>query len=151
MRSASLYQFPDRMVICPLCRTEAGILITSEPYVVLPSDASATEIGAAVLEALRLSDGVRPTPTDWKALAAPRHEAAGVSSEAAFQRRALLVSVEQSGDEILLEPTHNGGTDASRGGFHPLPELRLSLPKASEPQAIGVQVQQAFGRCREAR
>lgn len=147
MQHASIYQFPDRLLIHPSHYAEAGFLVSGEPYVSIQKDASEESIGLAILKALAESKGVVPTPTDWKSHSASLHAAAGVKSGTAFQKSAKLVTVVMSEKNITLVPTHNGGTKGDAKGFYGRPEKRLSLPVNTSPRELGFGVHEALGQC----
>ena len=146
-QSAAIYRFKDRFLVHPSCRTTDGVWLSCSPFVALPLDASNHDLGIALGNALSFSGNVVAHPKDWKAVAAPRLAAAGVKSEAAFQRESAHVQVQASGNSLSLCPTHNGGATGDARGFHFLPaaEIRLSLPM--EPEALGAQVRKAFEQC----
>jgi len=124
---ASIYKFPSSFVICPVNVTTTGIGIASAPYQTLPLDISPAELGEAIFRALDASREGIAHPLDWKALAAPRLAAAGVKSEAAFQKKAELVTVRLLGTELSLTPCRNGGTAGNEKGFHPIEESKTHL------------------------
>jgi hypothetical protein len=147
MHSASVYRLKDRLLIHPNCPTPAGIRISVAPFVVLPLDANAQEVGVAIERALSESAKAVPHPTDWKKAAAPRLIAAGLKSEAAFQRCLSLVQVSATDHEIRLVPARNGGPTGDSRGFHEIPTAAISLLKSAQQEAIGTAMLNAFKCC----
>lgn len=94
-----------------------------EPFQVLPSSVSPIDLGEAVHCALEDSRENIPQPTDWQAFAVPRLAAAGVKTEAAFQKKSQLVSAEFNGTVLKITPNRNGGAAGAKKGLRP----RLSM------------------------
>lgn len=133
MKKASIYKLPSRFIVCPISTTTTGIGLTSEPYIVLPIPVSAVELSAAINQALDSShDGVSH-PVSWKGMAAPRLAAAGVKSEATFQKQASLVSLITDGKIVTFTPHRNGGANGPDKGFSPIEECTVRVaPKTQE-------------------
>ena len=143
---ASIYKFPNFFVVCPTSKTTAGLLITVEPYMVLSNPVSSLELGEAVRRVLAESRQDIAQPTDWKALASPRLAAAGVKSEASFQKRAQLVTASFDGTALTITPHRNGGTTGDQRGFHPIEEHTRHVIETS-PEAIGSASHYGFELC----
>jgi hypothetical protein len=146
--SAVVYQLKDRLLVHPWQQTTEGLGIASEPYIRLPLDADAEALGNAVLTALAASGRTVPHPSSWKGLEEPRHEAAGVRSEKAFQTGTRSVSVEREGEALRLEPSRNGASKGNAKGFHPLPDLATSVPASATAAVIGQAVRASLEKCR---
>ena len=146
MKEASIYKLPSQFIVCPVSTTTLGIGITSEPFIVLPTPVSADELGKAINQALDSShDGVAH-PLCWKGLAAPRLAAAGVKSEATFQKQASLVSLIANGKTATFTPHRNGGATGPDKGFSPLDECAVQVDPRT--QAVwGETAFQIFKRC----
>ncbi len=147
MLLANLLQTPNRTLVYPERKTKDGLWVACEPYVVLPAAPTPDQVGQAVLESLKLSQGSEPTPVDWKKSSAPRLAAAGVRSESAFQRGSKLVSIEQAAGEIRFVPHHNGGTRGSAKGFTPINKECTSLPEPGESFKVGSVALASLLRC----
>jgi hypothetical protein len=147
MQRASVYRFPDRLLVVPHCRTPMGILLSSEPYSVLPLEISDHELGAAIEAALLASSRTVAHPTDWKTASAPRLNAAGVKSERAFQQRSTLVQVCKTAESVRVVLSHNGGAAGAERGFHGLANVEIVIPLPSPTEGLAVQVRRAFEQC----
>lgn len=146
MKKALIYKLPSRFVVCPVSTTTSGISIASEPYIVLPTPASAVELGASINQALASSLAGVEHPSSWKGLATPRLAAAGVRSEATFQKQASLVSVNADGKKATFTPHRNGGATGPDKGYSPIDECAVQVdPKTQE--AWGAAALEAFEHC----
>lgn len=147
MQNASVYRFKDRILLHPNCSTNAGVLLSTAPFEVLPLEASDHQLGLAVSAALASSSRVVAHPADWKVAALPRLAAAGVKTEQAFQRLSSLVQILFDGTSFQLEPTHNGGSKGDLRGFHAIPGSKIILPLAIQPDALGAELRRALALC----
>jgi hypothetical protein len=146
VKQASIYKLPSRFVVCPVSTTTSGIGLTSEPYIVLPNPVSAVELSKAISQALdRSHDGVAH-PVSWKGLAAPRLAAAGVKSEATFQKQASLVSLLTDGKTVTFTPHRNGGANGPGKGFSPINECAVRVDLKTQ-EVYGETALQAFEHC----
>lgn len=121
-----------------------GVGLDSEPYLALPLEVDATDLGKSVLAALRESGRSVPHPTVWKGLGAARLKAAGVKSERAFQIGSRYVSVELEEGGFLIEPSRNGGTKGDAKGFAPLPGHAIALDADSTADGLGNAIRRAL-------
>lgn len=138
MFRAALLNRKNRTLVYPECRTDAGVFVAMEPFIVLQKDPSATELGQALLTALNHSGRTVPTLTDWKTFSQPRLLAAGVKSEAAYQRNSKLVLIEMTGSEVVLKPTKNGGVKGDSKGFSELLGSEVIISSNENPNEIGL-------------
>lgn len=146
MRKASIYKLPSRFIVCPVNTTTSGIGITSEPFIVLPTPVSATELGKAISRAFDSSrDGV-DHPQSWNGFAAPRLAAAGVKSEATFQKQAALVSSTTDGKTVIFTPHRNRGATGPDKGFSPIDERAVHVDPIAQ-EVLGETVLAVFGHC----
>lgn len=143
---ASVYRFSSHLVVCPESETTAGIRIAVEPFQVLTSPVLPIELGTAIHRALTESRKGIPQPTDWKALALPRLTAANVKTEAVFQKKSQLVSVELSGAALKITPHRNGGAVGATKGFDAAVEHGETVKDMSSV-ALGNAVFLAFEFC----
>jgi len=139
MKLAHVYLRGGTYLIAANAQTVDGVWIAQAPYVLLDeSSASDSEIGEAVARALGASRTGIPHPRqeDWKAVAAPLLEAAGVKSHAELMRGSRSVTVESEGETADVVPSRNLG---ARGGFEPVPDAarRASL---ADREALGALV-----------
>jgi len=146
VKKASIYKLPSRFIVCPISTTTSGIGISSEPYLVLPTPVTAAELSRAINQALDSShDGVAH-PLSWKGLAAPRLAAAGVKSEATFQKQASLVSLIADGKTAIFTPHRNAGATGPEKGFSPIEECAVHV----DPRTLelwGETALQVFEHC----
>ena len=147
MRSASVYRFEDRLLVLPNCPTSAGVLLSSEPCMLLSPEATDTEVGSAVEAALVASTRTVAHPTDWKAASAARLAAAGVKSERAFQRLSSLVQVVAEDGLVRISPSHNGGATGRMRGFHQIAGTEFSLPFPVAQELLGAQIRRGLELC----
>jgi hypothetical protein len=143
---ASIYRFSNHLVVCPLSATTAGMRVAVKPFQVLPSSVSPIDLGEAVRHALTDSRKDLPQPTDWKAFALPRLAAAGVKTEAAFQKKSQLVSAEFNGTVLKITPYRNGGAAGATKGFEAAVEHEAIVSEMS-PETIGNAAFLAFEFC----
>ncbi len=129
-----------------MCRTSTGIGVATEPYQVLSSSVSPTELGEAIYRALNDSRENIPHPVDWKALAFPRLAAAGVKTEAAFQKKSALVTALFDGVILSVTPHRNGGKTGNEKGFHPISECEARVMEAAA-EAAGTAIFRTFELC----
>jgi hypothetical protein len=146
VKKASIYKLQSRFIVCPVSTTTSGVGLTSEPYIVLPTPASAVEMGRAINQALDSSyDGVAH-PISWKGLAAPRLAAAGVKSEPTFQKQASLVSLIADGKTVTFTPHRNGGANGPDKGFSPIDEFAIRVDSKTE-EVCGETAFRVFEHC----
>jgi hypothetical protein len=137
MLRANLLQTSKLTMVYPERKTKDGLWVSCEPYMVLANTPTPIEVGQAIYEALKLSRGLEATPIDWKKRSAPRLAAAGVKTEAAFQRGSKLVSIELEAGHIGFVAQHNGGTIGDTKGFTPIKGELISLPELAGPFEVG--------------
>jgi hypothetical protein len=113
---------------------------------VFPDSVSSNELGEAITRALNVSREGVPHPLDWKSLALPRLAAAGVKSEATFQKKAELVTIYFDGTALTITPHRNGGGTGDEKGFHPIFEREAHSAGMTFAE-IGAAAFQAFEHC----
>lgn len=145
-RWTSIYRFPNHLIVCPESQTTAGMKVAVEPFQVLPIPVSPTELGAAIQRALAESRWDIPQPADWKKLASPRLAAAGVKTEAAFQKKSQLVSAEFNGAVLKFVPYRNGGGTGMTKGFEAAVEHERMVKEMSS-EALGTAAFLTFESC----
>lgn len=146
MKKASIYKLPSRFLVCPVSTTTSRVGLTSQPYIVLPNPVAAFELSKAISQALDGShDGVAH-PISWKGWAAPRLVAAGVQSEATFQKQALLVSLVTDGSTVTFTPHRNGGANGPDKGFSPIDECAVRM-EPNPQEAYVATALQVFEHC----
>jgi hypothetical protein len=146
-KRASAYKLRDRFLVQTDQITTAGVWLAAPEYVCLGLDSPAEEIGKAFLSALEDSGQIVPHPTKWAGLAKPRLDAAGVKSEAAFQKGTQLVTVLRSQMETEIQPTRNGGASGDNRGFHDLPNKTIRLSNQASALEVGQAIIAAFASC----
>lgn len=147
MRSAAVYLLKDRILLHPYQTTPAGFGLAGEPYTTLPTDCDVIALGTAVRDILNLAGYIVPQPASSIGLSKPRLQAAGVKSEAAFQRGSKYVAVEHIDGTFRIEPTHNGGTAGASKGFTPINDAAVFLAESATAGELGDAVKQAFDTC----
>lgn len=135
MKCAVVYERQGRVFIRTSSRTTAGAWVETGPCTMLNAGAGAKAIGEAVIDHLEMSVAVTLHPTDFKALAAPLLEAAGVKRWSTFGKSARCVLIERRTDTLVVEPTVN-----RRPGFVVLEGGIVSLDAGAAPAAIGAAV-----------
>jgi hypothetical protein len=148
-RFASVYRRGEHYFVHSNAQTVAGFWLASEPTVLLAIDCTSQALGEAVLNALK--SGVfgvaAPSSGKYRALHAPLLAVAKVRSWSTLQRTASLCGVWHRGIEIVVEPTHNGGTRGESRGYDPLPEYAIKVDPHCSAADLGVAVRSAFERC----
>lgn len=147
MPNACAIRLKDRWLIFPELKSSSGFFVASEPYQSLPTDAEAVLLGRAVRNAFEFAQRQIPDPTDWKAFSAPRLAAAGVKSEAAFQRNSQLVTITAVDSRITLTPTRNGGTKGADKGFHQLEDNVLVVAANCTDDVLGKALHETLSSC----
>jgi hypothetical protein len=147
MQNASVYSFPDRLLVAPNCPTPMGVLLSSEPHTVLSLAAPDHELGIAIEAALFAPTRTVPHPADWKAASAPRLAAAGVKSERAFQLKSALVQVSKTPESVRVSPSHNGGATGDDRGFHPILGAEMNMSGMVGATELAAQVRKALMAC----
>jgi hypothetical protein len=84
------------------------------PVSVLPGDAPAAELGAAVIAALGKSTLTMAWPKDWKKVTEPLFTAANVKSWGPFAKKATNLRVDRDGASITVLPR----TRDAKGSFY---------------------------------
>jgi len=137
MLRANLLSRTDRLLVYPERRADAGFWLGVEPFMALPTNSEFETIGAAILSALGKSSGTERDPTNWNEFNRPRLAAAGVKTEAAFQRGSNMVSIEMNAGRIRFSPNHNNGSKAESKGFSVIESEVLFAPASAEPFQVG--------------
>jgi len=120
------------------------------PARLLPPEASATDIGQAVIEALSQRSRALPKlrPSDYGELSKPVLRVAGVRSWQVLQGSSSLCNVEASGGSVHVQPTRNGGRSGADRGYHPLVDESITLAITNSPSNMGQAVLDALRRCK---
>lgn len=144
---ASAYRFPDRMVLHSQARLPSWIHLACEPYLTLPRDAAAEDVGRAVRTVL---DGFRaeaPQPDDYKQGAAAFVRGVGAKSQKQLQETSICCGIMERDGQLEFQPHHNGGTSGDRKGFQPISGVQYSLAADSAPAEIGAALIRCFALC----
>lgn len=137
MQSANVYKFRDRVIVCSLSKTTAGVWIVHGTVTVVAAS-DPTGLGGLVLDALDGSISGIPHPKVWTGLFDPVLRMAGVKTYSAFMKLASLVDVRRSESTVVLIPMRNQG---SKEGFFPNENAKHSLENPA-PNALGQAVTQ---------
>lgn len=144
---ASAYRFPDRIVLHSLAQMPSWIMITCEPYLALPRDAAAEEIGRAVHTVIAGFRPDAPDPADFKQVTADFVRGVGAKSHKQLQETAISCSIKELDGQLEFQPSHNGGTSGDTKGFQPISGAQFSLPANSSPADIGAALLRCFDLC----
>lgn len=148
MSKACAYLLKDRWLIHPTSKTTSGLVIASAPFQAIPADSDLAVLGIAIRVALATSSDGVPHPTDWKGISSSRLTAAGVKTEATFQRNSKLVAVNRIGAEIVFTPTRNGGSSGGDKGFHKIDDRAVVASIGISDESLGQKVHDALADCR---
>jgi hypothetical protein len=144
---ASAYKFEDRIVLHSQARTPAWFYISCEPYLSLPNDANAEEIGRAAQSVLANFCAEIPQPTNLKDVTASFLQEIGVKSNKMLQESSVFCGINEQEGFIDFKPSHNGGTSGDAKGFQPIAVPKFSLPANSPPSELGAGLLRAFTLC----
>lgn len=148
LRSAAAYRLRDRIVIHAEAKAgEFGPTVGAAPFLTLPPDAAAGEVGDGILAALgAYRSGVpEPTKSDYDVAARSLYRAAGVGSNRKLLESSLYCGISESRDLFQYVPYNNGGTRGSRKGFQPkLPLEWLLVRKPATAAELGEALARAF-------
>src|ERR1700722_589265 len=89
----SAYRFPDRMVVHSRARLPGWTLVACEPYLTLPRDAVAEDVGRAVLTALAGYRAEMSEPFESKQVTAAFVRGVGAKSHKQLQERSISCSI----------------------------------------------------------
>lgn len=144
VKRATVFSRSTGLIVHPSSRTTDGVWILAEPCVRLSADVPDDALGEAVLAALAASRTDVPHPTNWKGIVQPLLAVAGVTTWAAFAKRArcVHVSLDGNGDDTMhVTPTANLGP---REGFEEIQNESRTLPAASSAQVVGATVRRVL-------
>jgi hypothetical protein len=113
MQSTAAYRRRDGWYVQSNSKTTVGVYISSPPFLKVPLNPDAAELGRAVLAALM---GLRtdvPHPTEF-ANSSPALKLAGVKSWTAFERGATHVGLHADDKSLSFCPSRSAGP---RSGF----------------------------------
>jgi hypothetical protein len=85
-----------------------------------------------------------PHPTDWKSVAAPLLELAGVKSWTTLSKGAKTVNFEVEGGKLEIIPYRNGG---SAKGFVAISDKAIELSADASAEHIGAAMEMGLARC----
>ena len=141
LKSASVYLRRGFYYVHPLAGSGGGDpALLMEPVVKLEQAIEDGALGEAVLQALDLSHHHAPWPTDWKYVADPLYQAAGVKSLSAFMDGAKNVRVDLVAGGVSVLPTTSR---EHRNAFAPLTPQTISLALGDSAE-LGSAVVQAL-------
>lgn len=141
IKSASIYKKPNKYIIHANSHTTAGVGIASEPFIILPKDASQEEIAQSLLTALSNSkEGVKH-PTDWKKQQSSFLSNIQEKSLKSLHLNTILCDIVLKGNELTLYPMSNKGPNS---GF----EVILNSEVKIEPQRLQDYILTAFEFCK---
>jgi hypothetical protein len=144
MKAATVYKRGNWIFIHASSKTTAGVWIATPPFIQVKRDASASDVGKSVMDALNASQIDFPHPTKWRDLLAPMLGQAGVKSWETFMRKAQCVNLEADEDRLKLIPNSNLGTTE---GFEPMPNKCIDAELTSSLDVIGSAVTESLALC----
>jgi hypothetical protein len=146
MKRATAYKRQDGWYFHAISRTTVGVGMGTPPRIRLALDASADELGRAVLESLAGSkEGVpHPTPTQGERTFKPMLDLAQVKSWTAFSKHASNVGIQIADEWLVIEPWKNEGP---KRGFVQISGASVKIKADSSPADIGEALKQAMGLC----
>lgn len=146
-RRIEILRLSDRVLVNPSSQVPAGFWVSHGPWLKLSLDATANELADTAILALSNSRVGIAEPEDYKQLRKECFSAAGVRSERAYLKGALLVSIRQDGSGYKVTPYLNGGVSGSAKGFSPLEHKAIKLIADTQPEEIGAAILTAFSHC----
>ena len=146
--AAAVYRWPDRFLVHAVVAT-AGASMAHEPYIRLPSEASATELGLAVVRALKVAGGV---VGNWEASKTDKGrrallKAAGVRSWKRFHEACHYCDVGHVQERVTVTPPENSCLTGRHKSFAFLPDAEVSCDAGASPDVIGDAVLLGLSRC----
>ena len=141
MQSANVYKFGDRVIVCSLSKTTAGVWIV-HGTVTAVAVSNQTGLGGLVLAALDGSISGIPHPKVWSGLFDPVLREAGVKTYSAFIKKASLIDVRRNESTVALIPMQNQG---AKDGFLPDENAKHSLENPAA-DALGQAVTRLLAR-----
>jgi hypothetical protein len=134
MKSASIYMRNKRFIVHPWSTTLTGLLIATEPFIVLDGAVSPEDLGKAICHALDSAASGLPYPERWLDIDKPLLSAAGVKSWKAFVKQAACCLTLEKDKVIEIVPQKNLGT---RDGFQDTGLQRTTIAIEAGYRAIG--------------
>ena len=137
MQAANVYKFGDRVIVCSLSKTTAGVWIVNSSVTAVAASEK-TRVGALVLEALDGSATGILHPKVWSGIFDSVLRAAGVKTYSSFMKKAALIDVRREKASIMLTPMQNLGPEE---GFLPTESAKRALERPS-PDVLGREIEQ---------
>ena len=144
---AGAYRFSDRTVLHSQGRLPGWTMIACDPYITLPRDAAAEDVGRAVQSVVAGFRPQVPDPADFKQVTAAFVRGVGARSNKQLQESSIACNLSERNAQLEFEPCHNGGTSGDTKGFQPIPGARFSLSANSTPAEIGAALDRCFALC----
>lgn len=126
-KRAAIYQKRGTIFVSASHRTQAGFWVEDDQVKTMTQPA-ASELEAAVRQALDRSQEKVPTPPPSVRFDRPLLKAANVSSWATFMKLSTHVDVCREGDELKITPYRNLGP---KEGFEPQKEQQVVISSSS--------------------
>ena len=142
--------YPARIIIATEDETVAGFSVATPIITSLAVDASSDILGAAVRGHLSRSKYNVAIPTDAKAHYRTFLDAAGFKNAKAHYQGARLLQIRQSGKEIIIHPSVNGGLKGPDRGFRGHSDLNpIHLLKTATDAELGNRLRAAWSHCQD--
>lgn len=140
-QSCNVFVSKNQVIVATVAMTTHGFEIDSEPVYRLLADVSNSDLGKAVLNALRsYRKDVSPPGPDTSAQESPVLRLAGFRRWSQLERISRNVFVEQQNDRLKAIPT----TRPHEGGF--VHQNALAVECGLTPEEIGKAVREASSR-----
>jgi len=127
-----IVKYSDKIIIETYHKTDTGVYVRSSEVSVIPSNASAMEIGESVFMHLSLSKSrINYTKYDNKKSAEDYKKSTGLKSIKAQMNDSKYISVDRNDDKLIVTPHINGGTTADQRGYREKKDFKKNLENVS--------------------
>lgn len=135
MRSATVYQIKDTVILCSNAYTVAGVGLSIPPYIHLSKNASDEKIVSAINDVIDANQFGVPHPKqhEWGIISKKHLEGLGIKSMSAIYNKAVYCLIEENGNNLIFTPSKKEGT---KGGFLHVPEMAVIVSMTSPPKQI---------------
>lgn len=140
---ASAHKFPDRTVVHGMATWPNWTLAGCEPFLTLPPEATAEDLGHAVQTALAGSRPETPTQHDWRQHTPTLLRGLGAKSWNQVLKTSIFCKIKELDGLLEFQPYHiTGDTQGFRST-----EANFYIPANSSPAEIGAALSQCLALC----
>jgi len=141
--------YPDKIVIDTLHKVKAGFNIVSASPTILTIDSENQILGRTVREHLDSTkyDLKNPSQADFKILQENFLKSYGFKTLKKYHESAKYLSISEQNEEIILEPTKNGGATGNDKGFSSILEKKISISKNINDEELGKLIKETLQEC----